>query len=536
VLIFSEIKAQNPNEGQIHGNFQMDFQTYKKDESINAPDVPEKALMNAYSNIIYTKGNFTAGARYECYVNALQGYDKNYTGQGIPFRFASYTVDELEVTAGNFYEQFGSGLIFRSYEDKGLGFDNAMDGVRVKYSIKGVTLKALTGKQRLFFDKGPGLVRGIDGEIAVNQLFNSLTDKKLQVNIGGSYVSKYQADNDPLYKLPQNVDAYAGRLNFNLGRFSLNGEYAYKMMDPSSDNNYIYKEGQALLVNGTYSSKTLGVFLSAKRVDNMSFRSDRTANLNNLPINNVPVITKTHTYGLAAMYPYATQLNGEMGAQGEIFYKFKKGSFIGGKHGTNLTINLSHINNIKRTPASDTTAIGASGKLGYKSPFFETGKETYYQDFNVELTKKISDRIEIILLYQNLIYNYNVIRGMTGHETVYANTGVADISYQISDNHTIRMELQHLSTEQDLKNWAMVLLEYSISPHWFITAFDQYNYGNPDSKKQIHYLSGAVAYSKNSNRISIGYGKQREGIMCVGGVCRNYPASNGLILSVSSSF
>ena len=40
---------------------------------------------------------------------------------------ATYTIDGLEITAGNFYEQFGSGLIFRSYEEKGLGIDNAMD-------------------------------------------------------------------------------------------------------------------------------------------------------------------------------------------------------------------------------------------------------------------------------------------------------------------------------------------------------------------------------------------------------------------------
>ncbi|HPU24227.1 MAG TPA: DUF6029 family protein [Candidatus Kapabacteria bacterium] len=32
------------------------------------------------------------------------------------------------------------------------------------------------------------------------------------------------------------------------------------------------------------------------------------------------------------------------------------------------------------------------------------------------------------------------------------------------------------------------------------------------------------------------YGKQNQGIICVGGVCRTVPASNGLYLSISSSF
>jgi hypothetical protein len=32
------------------------------------------------------------------------------------------------------------------------------------------------------------------------------------------------------------------------------------------------------------------------------------------------------------------------------------------------------------------------------------------------------------------------------------------------------------------------------------------------------------------------YGKQRAGIFCVGGVCRNVPASNGFAISITSSF
>ena len=55
----------------------------------------------------------------------LKDYDPQYRGNGIPFRFISYVSDGLEVTVGNYYEQFGSGLVLRTYEDKGLGVDNA---------------------------------------------------------------------------------------------------------------------------------------------------------------------------------------------------------------------------------------------------------------------------------------------------------------------------------------------------------------------------------------------------------------------------
>jgi hypothetical protein len=65
---------------------------------------------------------------------------------------------------------------------------------------------------------------------------------------------------------------------------------------------------------------------------------------------------------------------------------------------------------------------------------------------------------------------------------------------------------------------------------------DQYNYGNPDSKLQLHYYTGGIGFIKDSNRISITYGKQRAGVFCVGGVCRNVPASNGVAISITSTF
>ncbi len=143
---------QNLNIGEIHGNFETINQYYNPDTAIGAPPVPEKLLSSSFANILYSKGKFNAGVRFESYLNVLQGIDPRYNNVGIPYKFASYTVDNLQVTVGNFYEQFGSGMIFRSYEARQLGIDNAMEGARVKTEpIKGVYLTGLIGKQRLFF-------------------------------------------------------------------------------------------------------------------------------------------------------------------------------------------------------------------------------------------------------------------------------------------------------------------------------------------------------------------------------------------------
>lgn len=521
--------SQNLLGGSIHGNFQVDAQYYLTDSAIGAPAVPEKFLNNGFANFIYEQENFSAGLRYENYLNPLLGYDRSYTGNGIPYRFLSYKKDELEVTVGNYYEQFGSGVIFRSYEERGLGYDNAMNGIRVKYNpYKGIYLKGIIGNQRVFWNEGEGIVRGGDAEWNLNESINGMDSAKTQFILGGSFVSKYQDDQDPVYILPKNVGSGAGRFNIIHGNFNVYGEFAYKANDPSVTNDYIYKSGSATLLLVNYSQKGFGLSLGAKRIDNMSFRSDRTATLNSLMINYLPAMTKNHTYILPALYPYATQPNGEYGLQGEAFFHLKPESFLGGAYGSDVNINYSRATAIDQQPTGD--------DYGYTSDFFKTGNEVYFEDFNTEYRCKLSKEVKMIITYVYINYNKDVIEGREGFGHVYSHTGIAEFNWKLNSRNNIRTELQHLYTKQDKQSWALWLVEYSVSPHWFVAAFDQYNYGNNDPSQRLHYYTATMGYTHNTNRIQLGYGRQRAGIFCVGGVCRQVPASNGFLMSITSSF
>lgn len=524
------VNAQILGNTGVHGNFELNTQYYNTDSAIGAPAVPEKMLANGFSNILITNGKFSAGLRYESYLNALQGFDPRYTGNGITYRYASFTSDELEVTVGNFYDQFGNGLIFRSYEERSLGYDNAMDGLRIRYTpLPGVYLKGFIGKQRSYFTTGPGIVRGIDGEVNSGEAFKCLSSLKTKITLGGSFVSKYQKDDDPTLNLPENVGAWAGRIGLINGGFSLNAEYAYKINDPSTVNNLIYKYGDAIYLNVGYATQGLGINLSAKRIDNMNFRSDRAATIQDLNINFLPAIAKTQTYRLATIYPYATQPNGEEGINGEIFYTIRPGSKLGGKYGTAININVSAVNSIDMSPAENDT-------IGYETDYFKIGKEVYYRDINVEISKKINKKWKLILTYLYQEYNKAVIEGKNGIPNVHAHLGIAEITYKVNKKNSIRAELQHLYTRDDHKNWAMGLLEWTVSPHWFFSVYDEYNYGNENEDDRIHFLNVGLGYNRKANRITLAYGRQREGLLCVGGVCRYVPASNGITLTITSSF
>ena len=523
--------AQNEEvRGRLSGNFNMEAWYYFKDTVIGTTVPPEKTLMNAYANFRYEYGNFTAGLRYEGYLNTLQGFEKNNDGSGIPYRFLSYKKEDLEFTVGNFYEQFGNGMVLRAWEDKNLGYDNAFEGINVKYKpYRGVYLKALYGKQRVYFDLGEGIVRGVDGEVNINELLDSLSDAKSRLVIGGSLVSKYQKDENVQYNLPENVAAYAVRANFQHGLYALKVEYARKINDPSADNGMIYKIGQALLVNTSWSVGSFGGMLSGKWVDNMSYRSDYRAVDKNLLINYLPSITQNHTYSLIAMYPYATQLVGEAGFQGELFYRFKKKTIVGGKYGTLIAFNYYPIHNIKRK-----TDGLENDTLGYADQFLSISDELLYDDFNIRIERKLSSKLKAILIGQSVSYNKQVIEGKGG--MVYSKAAVLDLSYKLKPRHTVKLEQQLLFTEQDRGDWYSVMVEYTVSPHWFFSVMNQYNYGNDDKDMRVNYYTLSMGYNNSGTRVQLNFGKQREGVVCVGGVCRQVPSAYGAYVTLSTTF
>ncbi len=557
LLVFFTLNATRTfGQGEIHGNFQIDAQYFARDTITGAQEVDEKLLSNSFANLIYTNQSFTAGVRYEAYINPMLTFE-DYEGQGIAYRFASYKLADLEVTVGNYYEQFGNGLTFRSYEARNLGYDNVMDGVRLKYSPNpGIELKGIIGKQRLFWDRAPGLIRGADAEVSLNEMISGMAESKLKMRLGASVVSKFQEDDNPSLILPENVATFAGRTNITAGKVNVKAEYAYKYNDPSSDNGLIYKPGKAFFMTGNYSKKGFGLLFETKYLDNFSFRSDRYQVQNLALINYLPATTKQHTYNLAAtLYPYATQLNGEMGVQFSMYKKFAKETALGGKYGTLVSINYSNVRNLNTNDLGDINFNRGSERLGYETNL-AIGRIKYFRDFNIEVKKKFSKKVKTNFAYVSLLYNKAVVQGLPEFGTVKGNIAIADITWKVKPKHTLRFEAQgmvmgdlleldlangdikmfELDKTEDLGHWAMGLVEYTFSPHWSISAMDQWNIGNVDADQRLHYWLFAFAYINKANRYALNVGRQREGLLCVGGVCRNVPAASGVTLSITSSF
>ena len=530
----------------LNGSIQSDILLPQEDEAIGTKyDNNSDFLTNTYADLHLRSKWVDAGARLEFMEYPLPGFERDFEGWGVPHLYVKGKFGSgWEVTLGDFYDQFGSGFIFRAYEERSLGIDNSIRGLRLNMSaIDGLNLKVLGGLQRRYWDwDDEAIVGGADAELNIDRFSPKMQDKGINWMVGASFVAKKEDDEmimvNPVQRLnlPETVTAFDVRTRYQQGNYSLMAEYAMKSQDPSFDNGYIYKKGNALMLSASYSKRGMSALVQAKRSEDMSFRSRRSVNGTSAFLNHMPAFAYQHTYALAALYPYATQMaNGEWAMQGEFGYTFKRKTPLGGKYGTNLKLNISYIRAIDREPVADGKLMGTDG---YTSSFFKFGDETYYQDINLQLEKKISQAFKINLMYMNQRYNQGVIEGHGG--MINSDIFVGEGKYQFNKKLTLRGELQYLTTSHESGDWMYGLLELSVLPYLMFTVSDMYGKpainGGLEYGDKEHYYMASVTFNYNAHRIMAGYGRTRAGYNCSGGVCRYVPASKGVNISYNYSF
>ena len=538
-LSLAAAHAQEQKGVTLSGSIQSDMLIPQDDEKIGAVKT-EDFLTNTYADLQLQSQYVDAGARLEYLEHPLPGFEEDFKGWGVPNFWVKGKLGNQELTLGTFYEQFGSGFILRTYEERSLGIDNSLLGGRLLLKpMDGITVKLLSGRQRRYWNWNKGLVSGADAEVSIDQWIPKMQQSGTRLTFGGSWVNKYQkidnnvyVDNTHLINFPRFVNAWDVRANLTTGAWNLLAEYAQKEADPSFANGYVFKKGNVAMLSGSYSDKGLSILLQAKRSENMSYKSDDVLGISS-SINHLPAFTQDQTYALAALYPYATQLaDGEWAYQAELGYNFKRKTALGGKYGMNVRVNYSYVRGIPHEFADGTERSKLAGITfyDYKSPFFKWGDDTYYQDLNIQISRRMTRDFRLNLMYMNQRYNKSVVEGEGG--MIHSDIFIADGKYQFSKKTTLRGEVQYLTTKDDQGDWAFGLLELSLVPHWMITVSDMWNCGETDT----HYYQGLITFNTGSHRIQAGYGRTRAGYNCSGGVCRYVPAQKGFTISYNYNF
>ena len=174
VFLFSLITTSQNTEN-IFGSFESNSQLLQDDSALNFTSPEDNFRSNNYFQINYDIGKFSSGIQYESYLpNAMLGYYPEYDGKNeIGSYFINVKNEKADLTLGYFYEQFGNGLIFRAWENRQLGINNSIKGIKLNYTFSdSFSLTTIYGQQRNGFELNDATIQGIDSNLNLNKLLN----------------------------------------------------------------------------------------------------------------------------------------------------------------------------------------------------------------------------------------------------------------------------------------------------------------------------------------------------------------------------
>lgn len=531
--------AQKWENGRFSGSFETNSIYYVPDKDVRMNTTPDNRIgSNNFAKLEYNNGRLTVGVQFEYYGKALQGFNSELDGAKVMTKYAMWNDRKFSITVGDIFEQFGSGLVLRSWEDRDLGFNNSIMGARFTYNFNDyVNLKTLWGRPRMAMDYLDTDIYAADLSVSLSKLFGM---HKSYLALEGSYVNRYEDRSAWVAaNMSNNMSLWSGRVVYETDfGLSLRGEVAGKGRDvfitPASLADQ--KSGNVQLAEISYNGNGFGISLIGRRMEYMTSRlTDDPMNVAAMSgdlnvMNYLPALTRQHTYMLASLTPHQIEERGEQGGQLDVFYNVKKGSALGGRYGMKLHLNASAYFPIDRGK----TSLGAEGD-----------RYITYTDVSADIDKKWNRSFETTFLYS--FQGYNPTHG-AGSTLYKSHIFVLDMLYKFNRKTSLRAELQYLYSEDDYgdygDDWWGALVELNLAPSWSFFVSDMYNWGygekwNDNGKmKNVkqHYYNGGVSYSKGRVRASISYGRHRAGYVCSGGVCRMVPAYTGANFTLSASF
>ena len=163
-------QEEQKERATLSGSIQADILVPQEDKAIGAQKYDEWALANTYADLRLQSKYVDAGGRFEWNQFPLPGYEADFKGWGLGNFYTRAHWKNGAVTLGDFYEQFGSGFILRTYEERSLGIDNSLRGLHFAWNpFKGIALKVLSGRQRRYWEHNEAWVSGGDVELSLDE-------------------------------------------------------------------------------------------------------------------------------------------------------------------------------------------------------------------------------------------------------------------------------------------------------------------------------------------------------------------------------
>lgn len=580
-------------QGYISGDLELRNDYYLKDSVIGASGTNHydnlKSSVDGWLSLNYTNNDwgFRTGIRLDMFLNS-RFHNPNqdaYTAIGVGRWFIEKEIKGLTLTGGHFYDQFGSGLAFRAYENRFLGIDNAIFGLKAKYDFnKNWMAKAFAGVQKNRMGLYKKLIKGlnVEGNIPIGEkvllspgvaMVNRTLDKESMTQIANA-INGYALEDRFVPRYNTYVFSAYNRLDAGNWSWYLEGAYkTHEALDVGVGLPYQDKPGNAVFTSLTYSKKGFGITAQFKRTDHFQFRTapEDKATILNGAINFIPPVNKQNSLRLPARLQPPSQELEEVGFSVDMTKKINK----------HLTFNL----NYSQIHNNDVTLGDFVNDMIYVRKDFN-GLRNFdntllYKELYFDFEWRAGRKLKGLAGFQIVNYNQEFYEG--DHPTyVYTYTPFAELTYKFSSKISLRTELQYqfspaftynttkeiytLSEDEYDSNqdfwftpktrdgdWFYVLAELNISPKFSFSISDMWNVKTGNGKNVVskyaatgkntiikntgvHFFSFYGSYTHGPHRFYASYVRQVQGIVCTGGICRLEPAFNGFRFGLNTSF
>ncbi len=542
ISLFFSVGQNLFGQGRLSGDLMTNVNFFQRDTNIKAAGNPlyDNFLSGGevWLGLRYADANgFAAQVRFDGFQNSnLLNPSAAYTAAGIGMFNLSKDYKNFSISAGHIYDQIGSGILFRAYEDRGLLIDNALFGLKLQYQItNNLKIKGFTGQVRKQFERYQPVIKAIniEGGVPIGKngymtpglgILNRTID---QASMDGVVATINSMEVDKRFIPKYNTNGVTLYNTLNTGNFTWYVEGAYKTEEAifnTYNNRLENSNGNALFTTLGYAIERLGINGTLKRTDKFVQRTSPNETLLRGIYNWQPIVSPIRVQRVISRYSPQSQDVSELAASINTFFNPVKD--------LSVNINYTHINTLKD---SFLTENSVNNQLE-----FTTVK--LYRELYAEAEYRGVENWIFHLGAQYLEYNQAVyqVKDPNEYPLVTAITPFFEVVHIIDKTHSVRMEGQWMLNKEDYGSWLFALLEYNISPTWSFAVTDMFNYApsgkNGDGLDPTHYPNVFVAYTKGPHRFTGQYVKQVEGVNCTGGVCRFEPAFSGFKIGITSTF
>lgn len=468
-LIFGLSSSIYANPISISG--QNDFRTLI--DSLNQKS-PSRHLDNWLDlNISQSKISIDLG--FEIHTPPFPGSFSPSDTLGIQFRSIQYETQELTLELGHFYATLGNGIVLKSYEDREMGWNTNIDGVRFSHSSSLVEASFWGGKMRDTFGRRYELIQGGSTKAHLSSYFKP-----------GFNTVVTQIDDISHHWGSFTSDFYFSWMDLKLELASFDfwdGVHNWKKQSASYLNTNIFLSSYALFIEAKY-------------------YKDFAISQNNLEYNAPPPVTQVHFFSLFQdNNPVDFRGNDEKGflieASGELF--------------SDLFSSFSY---------SQTQSINHSQVL------FE---EVYTQlEYPIKKASTLTG-----FGYQKDFNGYSLQAG--SHLTIPLSSHSFSLSFAHQHKTINRSFL--IPREYFLQSYELGYSWPQFTTSIISTLSSEPNILDSNKLISHYWIGGQVDFKlADSHSLSLFAGTRKEGKICAGGVCVKKPELVGAELTIKSNF